>query len=75
MKSRYLTLLLVLSLSLQTLFAKKTTTHIWWNPSESEFNVVDGPVWPGKVEKRYDRLPASAKGSVRKPLWSFSDFK
>ncbi len=72
MKSRYLTLLLVLSLSLQTLFAQKTTTYTWWNPSESEFYVVDGQAWPDEVEMRYDRLPATAKDSVRKPLWDLS---
>jgi len=72
MNSKFLTLLLILSLSLQNILSQKSTAYTWWNPSESEFNVIDGQAWPDEVEKRYDRLPATARDSVRKPLWSLS---
>ncbi len=72
MKSRYLIVFFILSISLQPIFSQKTSTYTWWNPSESEFNVIDGQAWPDEVEMRYDRLPATAKDSVRKPLWDLS---
>ncbi len=60
-----------ISLSIN-IFSQDKEPYLWWNPSDSEFDVVEGQAWPGKVEKRYDRLSASAKDSVRSPLWNLS---
>lgn len=44
----------------------------WWNPESSQFNVLEGQGFPGKVKSHYDRLPASSEGVVRKEVWNLS---
>ncbi len=72
MKLRNLFILLVIAISTQSLFSQNDDKYTWWNPSNSEFNVIEGQAWPDKVESRYDRLPASAKESVRGAVWDLS---
>ncbi len=44
----------------------------WWNPESSEFNVLEGQAFRGKVKSFYDRLPASSEGVVRDAVWGLS---
>ncbi|GAA4446478.1 SGNH/GDSL hydrolase family protein [Ravibacter arvi] len=44
----------------------------WWNPQSASFNVVEGQAFTGKTKSFYDRLPASAEGSVRSAVWGLS---
>lgn len=58
-----LALLLSISISAQTR---------WYNPMESEFNVVQNQAWTSEIGKTYQRLPHRAKNIVRKPVWGLS---
>jgi len=66
MKIKSLALLLLLSPVVMAQNLK------WWNPQSSEFNVLEGQGFPGKVKAYYDRLPASAEGKVRDAVWNLS---
>ena len=44
----------------------------WWNPADSEFNVIAGQAWSGEVESIYHRFPSRAKESVKKGVWNLS---
>jgi hypothetical protein len=47
--------------------------HIhWWNPQNASFPVVGGQGWHKGLQHFYDRLPAKAKGKVRKAVWHLS---
>jgi lysophospholipase L1-like esterase len=44
----------------------------WQNPEEARFPVVAGQGWHKGLQHFYDRLPAKAEKSVRKPVWRLS---
>jgi lysophospholipase L1-like esterase len=60
---------LLLLLSSTSLIAQEIR---WWNPANSEFEVIEGQAWPKTVEQTYDRLPHAAKEKVRSSVWNLS---
>lgn len=45
----------------------------WYNPEDAGFRVIQGQAFQGQdFERFYDRLPAKAQNSVRKPVWQLS---
>jgi lysophospholipase L1-like esterase len=64
-------LLLFCCLHLSVLYSQKDSIQ-WWNPQESEFNVLEGQAWPEEVETYYERLPKRAEKNVREPVWNLS---
>ena len=65
-----LTLFLLVNLSAQ---AQPATDYVWWNPTQTNFPVVEGQGWTGTdLQSSYDRLPAQAEKSVRKDVWNLS---
>jgi lysophospholipase L1-like esterase len=69
-KKIFLALLLISQWFLS--FAQEASSIIWWNPSQHSFPVIEGQFWPNDVADPYDRLPASAKNTVRDQVWSLS---
>ncbi|MBJ6368963.1 SGNH/GDSL hydrolase family protein [Snuella sedimenti] len=53
-------------------FSQETTELSWWNPVHSPFHVVEGQGWTQPNIKNYNRLPDTAEGKVRKPVWNLS---
>ena len=47
-------------------------SYTWWDPSKSEFPVLEGQAWAKEVQNPYDRLPARAQKSVREEVWNLS---
>lgn len=75
MITRLYKLILFFCISFFTLgsFAQQTEeTYSWWNPSDIEFNVVEGQGWPDEVEAPYDRLPKESEQKVRGAVWKLS---
>lgn len=72
MKKYIFSLLLLCTSSLlsQTLFAQSSMQ--WFDPAESSFPVIDGRGWQTNLMDSYDRLPAKAQKTVRKPVWNLS---
>ena len=70
----YLRLVVFLLFVPGSVFAQsgKKVVYKWWDPESETVDIIDGQAWPDKVGHRYDRLPASAKEKVRKPLWDLS---
>ncbi|MDN5202288.1 SGNH/GDSL hydrolase family protein [Fulvivirgaceae bacterium BMA10] len=52
--------------------AQEKSDIVWWNPTNHEFNVIEGQGWPEEIQSGYDRLPEKAKGAVRTPVWDLS---
>lgn len=46
--------------------------HVWYNPLESGFPVIQNQGWTEEIGKSYVRLPDRAEGRVRKPVWDLS---
>ncbi len=44
----------------------------WWNPQAADFPVLEGQGWHKGLKYFYDRLPAKAEKTVRKPVWYLS---
>lgn len=59
-------------LIVQSSFSQKTTEFKWWNPSNNEFDVLEGQGWPSEVASIYDRLPARLRKVVTKQIWNSS---
>ena len=72
MKIRLTLIFFTFLLSFSASFSQEKTNIIWWNPAQSEFNVIDGQAWPDEVQSTYDRLPADAEKTVRKAVWNLS---
>ena len=64
-----LAFLLAYSVDVQS---QRTDTLSWWNPSENDFEVIEGQAWPNQVEDTYDRLPVQAKSNIRDAVWNLS---
>lgn len=56
----------------QNTLAQDLNTYDWWNPSNSEIDVIEGQAWPNKVEATYDRLPKESEKIVRDAVWRLS---
>ncbi|NQU53620.1 MAG: SGNH/GDSL hydrolase family protein [Bacteroidetes bacterium] len=68
-----LSLLLTLLLAISHLsFSQEENNILWWNPAQSEIDVIDGQGWSNEVQSSYDRLPAKAEETVRKAVWNLS---
>ena len=68
-----LILLFCISLFSISFFAQETVQqYSWFNPSNSEFKIIEGQGWPDKVESTYHRLPKESKGNVRDAVWNLS---
>jgi len=72
MKINYVLLFLAFIGQYQISLAQETNEYVWWNPSNSDFFVVEGQAWPDKVEATYDRLPKDSEKKVRGPVWRLS---
>ena len=72
MKAKFFLMLVVCGFLCQRLEAQASPNITWWNPAQSTFKVIEGQAWPGSVESRYDRLPASAQKNVRRAVWNLS---
>lgn len=61
-------------LLLQTVltFSQETNALKWWNPTEHDFQTIEGQAWADEVKAPYDRLPARAEGVVRDAVWNLS---
>lgn len=57
-------LLLIYCLQCTCAFSQNAESIKWWNPTEHDFNVIEGQAWPEEVKDPYDRLPAKAQGEV-----------
>jgi lysophospholipase L1-like esterase len=44
----------------------------FFDPARDTSNVIEGQAWANEVKDFYDRLPARAEKSVRKPVWDLS---
>lgn len=44
----------------------------WWNPINSQFNVIEGQVWSAEKATPYARLPARAEAEVSDAIWNLS---
>jgi lysophospholipase L1-like esterase len=44
----------------------------FFDPAKDTSNVIEGQAWANEVKDFYDRLPARAEKSVRKPVWDLS---
>ncbi|MGI9549702.1 MAG: SGNH/GDSL hydrolase family protein [Aurantibacter sp.] len=64
-------LFLFCCLQLSLLYSQKDSIR-WWNPQESEINILEGRAWPVEVETFYDRLPKRAENNVREAVWNLS---
>ncbi len=74
MKNKILRLLFTL-LAITTLSFVKAQDNIetkWWNPLNNTELTIMEQGWPGETESPFDRLPAKAKKTVRKPVWDLS---
>lgn len=67
---------LLLSLSLllcvNVTLAQQKTVYKTWNPAKEKESVIGGQGWHSGIENFYDRLPAKAEATVRKPVWGLS---
>ena len=72
MKIKFVLLLFTFLLNVSTIFGQNQTTISWWNPTQSEFETIDGQAWVTGLESPFDRLPASAEKQVRKAVWNLS---
>jgi hexosaminidase len=50
----------------------QTQTYQYYNPQADPAFVPEGQAWPNEVKDFYDRLPAKAEKTVRKPVWDLS---
>ncbi len=58
---------------LLTTFFNAYTQHLkWHNPEQEGYPVVEGRGWQTGLADFYDRLPAKAKATVRKEVWSLA---
>lgn len=64
--------ILTLTLAILTLGTNAQESLKWWNPAESELQVIEGQGWYGKTLKPYDRFPAKAEKTVRSQVWNLS---
>jgi hypothetical protein len=71
MKSLLFFVLIFLS-SGTTGFAQSADSLNWWDPAANSLPVIEGQGWPTEVKEPYNRLPARAEKSVRKPVWDLS---
>lgn len=69
MRLKYALLFVAFLVQSQLVNAQETEDFEWWNPSNSDFFVVEGQAWPTEVASRYDRLPKSAELKVRGSVW------
>src|SRR4051812_33609006 len=44
----------------------------YYNLADDPGLVLEGQAWPNEVKDFYDRLPAAAEKTVRKPVWDLS---
>ncbi len=72
MKFKFLLLFIISILQIQLSYSQEKTKLKWWNPDQSDFNVIEGQGWSKDLESGFDRLPEEAKKKVRKPLWNLS---
>ncbi|GGW38100.1 SGNH/GDSL hydrolase family protein [Arenibacter certesii] len=54
------------------LSAQEVDEMVWWNPSNSDFPVVEGQAWNNYEIGTYNRLPNKAEGVVRPAVWNLS---
>ena len=59
-------------LSIQFSSAQDNSKINWFNPAQSDFNVVDNQGWPNDKLSDYDRLPEKANSTVRESVWNLS---
>ncbi len=71
MSSRILSFVVFLLFAFTSVFAQEVS-YTWWNPSKSEFPVLEGQAWHKEVQNPYDRLPARAEKAVREDVWKLS---
>ncbi len=45
----------------------------WIDPLQEKVNVIQNQGWTNEIGKTYQRLPARAEKSVRKPVWALSE--
>ncbi|GAA3554870.1 SGNH/GDSL hydrolase family protein [Snuella lapsa] len=69
-KEAYIVLFLAFTSTLG--FSQKTTNLHWWNPMSDSSKVIEGRGWDRPDIEGYGRLPKSAEGEVREPLWNLS---
>ena len=53
-------------------FSQNVKEYKYWNPAVDDSFVLEGQAWPKEVKDYYDRLPAMAENTVRKPVWELS---
>jgi hypothetical protein len=53
-------------------FSQEDISIKWWNPTDSEFPVIEGQAWGEEVQSPYDRLPARANETVAEDVWGNS---
>lgn len=66
------TFILTWSLTILALWSQAQDSLKWWNPADSEFQVIEGQSWYGNTQKPYDRFPAKAEKIVRPQVWNLS---
>jgi len=53
-------------------YAQNKIEKKWWNPTSTEFPVIEGQGWPNEVSSKYYRFPARAEKNIRKGVWNLS---
>lgn len=70
---KFKTYIILFCLCLFSRFSFSQTSSIkWWSPESAGFPVVEGQGWHIGLQHFYDRLPAKAEKTVRKPVWYLS---
>lgn len=71
MTTRFLSFVVLLHF-IHTTARTQDVSYTWWDPSTSEFPVVEGQAWSKDLQNPYDRLPVRAQKTVREDVWKLS---
>lgn len=63
---------LLFSLLALICFSSLNAQTKWYNPQRNDFPVIQNQAWTNEIGQSFDRLPARAEKTVRKPVWDLS---
>lgn len=71
-KAYHFTIFFLLCFNIYSVWAQDEFEKKWWNPADTEYQIIDGQAWFNQGSSIYQRFPNRAEKKIKKGVWNLS---